>query len=83
MNFKPLGDKILIKIKKSEKQTAGGIIIPTEKLTKDAEVIEVGPEVYDVKKGDTIMLDQLEGAEFKLDGEDYYVVVESNVVGIY
>lgn len=83
MDFKPLGNKLLIKIKKTETQTEGGIIIPTEKLTKDAEVIEVGPDVLDIQKGDNIMLDKLEGAEIKLDGEQYYVIIEENVIGIY
>ena len=83
MNFYPIGNKLLVQIKKTEKETAGGIILPTERLTKEAVVISVGPEVKDIVPGDTIMLDKLEGAEVKLEGQDYNIIIEDNVIGIY
>lgn len=83
MNFTPLGNKLLIEIKKTEKQTAGGIIIPTERLTKEAVVIKVGPEVLDIVEGDVVMLDKLEGAEVTLEGVDYHIIIEDNVIGVY
>ena len=83
LNFTPLGNKLLIKIKMTEKMSEGGIIIPTERLTKTADVIKVGPDVNDVVEGDTVMLEQLEGAEVKLNGESYHIIIEENVVGIY
>ena len=83
MNFYPIGNKLLVQIKKTEKETAGGIILPTERLTKEAVVISVGPEVNDIVPGDTVMLDKLEGAEVKLEGQDYNIVIEDNVIGIY
>lgn len=83
MNFTPLGNKLLIEIKKTEKQTAVGIIMPFEKLTKEAVVIKAGPDVLDIVEGDVIVLDKLEGAEVTLEGKDYYIIVEDNVVGVY
>lgn len=83
MDFYPIGNKLLIQIKTSEKQTAGGIILPTEKLTKEAIVISTGPEVKDIVPGDTIMLEKLEGAEVKLEGKDYYIILEDNVIGVF
>lgn len=83
MNFTPLGNKLLIEIKKTEKKTDGGILLPTEKLTKEAVVIKAGPEVLDIVEGDVIMLDKLEGAEVKLEGKDYYIIVEDNVIGVF
>ena len=83
MNFTPLGNKLLIEIKKNEKVTAGGILIPTEKLTKEAVVIKTGPEVLDIVEGDVIMLDKLEGAEVTLEGKNYHIIIEDNVIGVY
>jgi len=83
MNFTPLGNKLLIEIKKTEKKTDGGILLPTERLTKEAVVIKTGPEVLDIVEGDVIMLDKLEGAEVKLEGKDYYIIIEDNVIGVY
>jgi len=93
MNFRPLHDRILIK-RVGEKETAkGGIIIPdaAKEKPQEGEVIAVGRgkkndkgEVIalDVKAGDRILLGKYSGAEIKLDGEEYVIIREEEVLGV-
>ena len=93
MNFRPLHDRILIK-RVEEKETAkGGIIIPdaAKEKPQEGEVIAVGRgkktdegEVIalDVKAGDRILLGKYSGAEIKLDGEEYVIIREEEVLGV-
>ena len=67
MNVKPLGDRILIKIKESETKTAGGIIIPqtAQEKTQTGVVVAVGTDtdVIKVKAGDEVMYDKYAGTQ--------------------
>ena len=93
MNFKPLHDRILVKRVESEERTTGGIIIPDTVKEKpmEGEVFAVGEGTrdtdgkripMDVKKGDRILFGKWSGTEIKLDGSDYLVMKESDVMGI-
>ena len=93
MNFKPLHDRVLGRRVESDQKTAGGIIIPDTAQEKpmEGEVLEIGSgardEVgklvpLDVKKGDKILFGKWSGTEVKMNGEDYLIMKESDIMGI-
>ena len=93
MKFKPLHDRVLIEVLDSEEKTAGGIIIPDTAQEKpmEGEVLEVGSgsrnengklEPLDVKKGDKILFGKWSGTEVKMNGEEYLIMKESDIMGI-
>jgi len=92
--FRPLHDRVLVKRIESEGKTAGGIIIPDTAKEKpiEGEVIAVGPgtrdadgkiNALDVKVGDRVVFGKWSGTEIKLNGEDYSVMKESDIMGIF
>ena len=93
MNFKPLHDRVLVRRVESDQKTAGGIIIPDTAQEKpmEGEVLEVGSgardEVgklvpLDVKKGDKILFGKWSGTEVKIDGKEYSIMKEADIMGI-
>ncbi len=93
MKIRPLNDRILVQRLEEEGKTAGGIIIPDSAKEKPAEgkVIAVGPGklndngdrvAMDVKEGDTILFSKYGGTDVKIDGEDYLIMREDDVLGI-
>ena len=93
MNFRPLHDRVLVQREESEEKTAGGIIIPdTAKETPmQGKIIAVGSgsrdeqgnvTPLDVKAGDTVLFGKWSGTEIKLDGTDYLIMKESDIMGI-
>ncbi|MCB1492155.1 MAG: co-chaperone GroES, partial [Rhodobiaceae bacterium] len=92
MNFRPLHDRVLVKRLDEEEKTAGGIIIPDTAKEKPSqgEVIAVGPGArdedgkpvaLDVSVGDKILFGKWSGTEIKLDGVDYLIMKESDIMG--
>ncbi len=92
--LKPLADRVVIKPKKAEEKTAGGIIIP-DSVHKDKPVIgtvmAVGPGKraddgkhvpLDVKVNDEVFYSKYAGTELKIDGEDYLIIAESEILAI-
>ncbi len=93
MNFRPLGDRVLVKRIEEETKSRGGIIIPdtAKEKPQEGEVISVGPgarddngkiHALDVKAGDRILFGKWSGSEVRLDGEDLLIMKESDVLGI-
>lgn len=92
MNIKPLADRIVIKMKEAEETTKGGIILASSAKEKPeiAEVIAVGPggivdgkEVkMELKVGDLVLIAKYAGTEVKMDGEEYTIVRQSDVLAI-
>ncbi len=93
MKIRPLNDRILVQRLEEEEKTAGGIIIPDSAKEKPAEgkVIAVGPGklndngdrvAMDVKEGDNILFSKYGGTDVKIDGEDYLIMREDDVLGI-
>jgi len=93
MHLKPLHDRVLVKRIDSEEKTKSGIIIPdtAKEKPQEGEVIAVGPGLrgengtitpLDVKKGDRILFGKWSGTEIKIDGQDYLVMKETDIVGI-
>ncbi len=93
MNFRPLHDRVVVRRLDEEQKTSGGIIIPDTAKEKpiQGEVVVVGPgsrnekgEVtpLDVKAGDLVLYGKWSGTEIKIDGEDYLIMKESDILGI-
>jgi chaperonin GroES len=84
MNFKPLGERVLVERTEVENKTASGIIIPDNAKEKPqtAKVVAIGNKIEDVKVGDTIVFEQYRGSEIKLDGRDYLILNLENIMGI-
>jgi chaperonin GroES len=93
-NIKPLHDRVIIRrIEESSNQTAGGLFIPdtAKEKPQEGEVIAVGEGKYkedgtrqtlDVKAGDRILFGKYSGSEIKLDGEEYLIMREDEILGI-
>jgi chaperonin GroES len=92
-SLKPLGDRVIVKAKAKEETTRSGIVLPDTASEKPQEgsVLAVGPgRVLDngkrvemeVKSGDMVLFAKYAGTEVKLDGEDYLVIRESDLLAI-
>ncbi len=93
MKFRPLHDRLLVRRVEEDTKTAGGIIIPDTAKEKPMEgvVVEAGPGSrddrgklvpLDVKAGDRILFGKWSGTEVKIEGEDYLIMNESDVMGV-
>ena len=93
MKLRPLHDRILVKRVEEEKQTKGGVIIPDTATEKPIEgnVVAVGKGkiaddgktiALDVKKGDRILFGKYGGSDVKIDGVEYLIMREDDVLGI-
>ena len=93
MKFRPLHDRVVVKRVDSETKTSGGIIIPDTAAEKpqQGEVIAVGPgargddnEVValDVKSGDRVLFGKWSGTEVKIEGVEYLIMKESDIMGV-
>jgi len=93
MAFRPLHDRVLIRRLESDQKSKGGIIIPdtAKEKPQEGEVIAVGPgardengkvQPLDVKAGDRIVFGKWSGNEIKIDGEDFLVIKESDIIGV-
>ncbi|MGC6537488.1 MAG: co-chaperone GroES [Candidatus Puniceispirillaceae bacterium] len=93
MKFRPLHDRVVVQRTESEEKTAGGIIIPDTAKEKpmQGKVIAAGAgardeqgkvHALDVKEGDVVLFGKWSGTEVKLDGVDYLIMKESDIMGI-
>jgi chaperonin GroES len=93
MHFRPLHDRVLVRRIDAEEKTAGGIIIPdtAKEKPQEGEIIAAGPGArndqgqlvpIDVKPGDRVLFGKWSGTEVKIDGEDYLIMKESDLLGV-
>lgn len=93
MNLRPLQDRIIVKRLEEETMTAGGIFIPetAKEKPQKGEVIAVGNGKkteegkilpVDVKKGDKVLFGKYAGTEIKIDGQEYLIMREDDILGI-
>ncbi len=93
MNLKPLGDRLVAKPVEQEEQTSMGIYLPetAKEKPQQAEVIAVGPGArdedgdridMDVSVGDIVLYAKYSGTSIKLDGSEYLILKESDVLAI-
>jgi chaperonin GroES len=93
MNVKPLGDKILVKRQEAVSKTSGGIVLPDSAKEKpkegkvialgDGKIMENGEKAKpQVKKGDKVLFTSYAGTEVKVDGEEYLLMSQDDILAI-
>ena len=93
MKFRPLHDRVVVKRIDAEEKSAGGIISPDTAKEKpsEGEIIAVGPGgrdengkliPIDLKTGDRVLFGKWSGTEVKIDGVDYLIMKESDIMGV-
>ncbi len=81
MAIKPLADRVVAKKDAAVEQTASGILLGEAKEKQNTAIIEsVGPDVKNVKKGDRILYRDYSASEIKLDGTDYLIIKEEDIL---
>jgi chaperonin GroES len=93
MKIRPLQDRVIVQRVQEEERTKGGIIIPdtAKEKPQEGKVVAVGKgkvaddgkvTPLDVKSGDRILFGKYSGTEVKLDGEDYLIMREDDILGV-
>jgi chaperonin GroES len=93
MQLKPLGDRVVIKPLAAEEKTASGIVLPdtAKEKPQEGEIVAVGNGktlengqrvAMDVKVGDKIIYSRYAGTEFKIDGEEYLILNERDILAV-
>ncbi|KAB2887218.1 MAG: co-chaperone GroES [Desulfobulbaceae bacterium] len=93
MKFRPLHDRVVVKRIEADEKTTGGIIIPdtAKEKPQQGEVVAVGPGgrdehgkliPIDVKPKDIILFGKWSGTEVKIDGVEYLIMKESDIMGV-
>jgi chaperonin GroES len=93
LNIRPLGDKVIVKRVEAEEKTAGGIVLPDSAREKPKRgiVMAVGNgrllddgtrSEMQLKKNDEVVFTSYAGTEIKIDGEEYTIMDESDVLGV-
>ena len=91
--FRPLHDRVVVRRLEAEEKTKGGIIIPdtVKEKPQEGEVVAVGPGrltedgkrvAPEVKKGDRILVGKYSGTDVKIDGTEYTILREDEVLGV-
>lgn len=94
MNLRPLHDRVIIKRLETETTSSGGIVIPdsaAEKPSKgtvvavgDGKILDNGEKrTLAVKEGDTVLFGKYSGSEVKVDGDEYIVMREDEIIAIF
>ena len=93
MEIRPLHDRVIVRRVEEKKTTASGLIIPDSSTEKPSrgEVVAAGPGAknedgklspMDVKVGDVVLFGKWSGTEVKIDGKEYSIMKESDIMGI-
>lgn len=93
LQIKPLADRVVIKKLEAEEKTAGGIVLPDSAKEKpmQGEILAVGPGKYDekgnrqpmeVKVGDKVLFAKYSGTEVKIDGVEYLILAERDILAV-
>jgi len=93
MSVKPLGDRVLVQPVEDQEVKKGGIIIPdtAKEKPQEGKIVAVGTGKrdehgkvipFEVKKGDRVLISKYGGTEIKIDGKDYLIMREDDVLGV-
>ena len=93
MNIKPLGDRVLVQTIEVKEEKKGGIIIPdtAKEKPQEAKVVALGTGKrdedgkkipFEVRKGDRVLISKYGGTEIKLNGDNYLVMREEDILGV-
>lgn len=82
--LKPLADRVILKRIEKEAATASGIVLPdtAKERPEQGEVIEVGKEVKEIKKGDKVVFSKYGPTEVKVEGSEYLIVKEEDILAV-
>ena len=93
MNVKPLGDRVLVQPLEQDEVKKGGIIIPdtAKEKPQEGKIVALGTGKrdedgklipFEVKKGDRVLISKYGGTEIKIDGKDYLIMREEDILGV-
>ncbi len=93
MNVKPLGDRVLVQPLEDQEVKMGGIIIPdtAKEKPQEGKVVAIGTGKrddngklipFEVRKGDRVLISKYGGTEIKIDGKDYLIMREDDILGV-
>ena len=86
MKVKPLADRVMVKLEKTEAKTAGGIIIPdtAQEKTQTGTIVEIGDDkdVITVKVGQKVMYDKYAGTQVKIDQDEHLILKMSDIIAV-
>jgi chaperonin GroES len=93
MKFRPLHDRVVVRRLEGEEKSKGGIIIPetAKEKPQEGKVVAVGPGAWDesgkrtppdVKAGDSILFGKWSGSEIKIDGQEFLIMKETDILGV-
>ncbi|MHB8483487.1 MAG: co-chaperone GroES [Nitrospiria bacterium] len=85
MAFKPLKDKVFVSYSEELEKTAGGLYIPeaAKEKPQKGKIEGIGAEVKSVKVGDQILFDKYSGSKINIDGVEYLILKEEDILGIF
>lgn len=85
INFKPLKDRVLVSYSEELEKSAGGIYIPdaAKEKPQKGKIESVGSEVKSVKSGDQVLFDKYSGSKININGTDYLILKEEDVLGVF
>jgi chaperonin GroES len=94
MNVKPLGDKLIVKRAQAQDKTDSGIYLPesAKDTPKEGEIVATGKGIlnknsgdympFTVKKGDRVIFSSYAGTEIKIEGNEFLIMTENDILGI-
>jgi len=85
IKFKPLKDRVFVSFTEELERTAGGIYIPdaAKEKPQKGKVEAVGGEVKTLKVGDAVLFDKYAGTKIAIDGTDFLIVKEEDILGVF
>lgn len=85
IKFKPLKDRVFVSFTEEMERTAGGIYIPdaAKEKPQKGKVEAVGGEVKTLKVGDAVLFDKYAGTKIAIDGTDFLIVKEEDILGVF
>ena len=92
MNLKPLFDRVILSCEKAEQKSQGGLMLPTASQEKsqvavvmavgDGGIVDGKKQEMKVKVGDRVLYTKYAGSEFKLDGEEYIIIKQTDILAV-
>lgn len=85
VRFKPLKDRVFVTFSDEVDKTSGGIYIPdaAKEKPQKGKIEGIGGEVKSVKIGDVILFDKYSGSKIDIDGTDYLILKEEDILGVF
>lgn len=85
VKFRPLKDRVFVSYSEESEKTAGGIYIPeaAKEKPQKGKIEAVGSEAKNLKVGDTVLFDKYSGSKINIDGTDYLIVKEEDILGVF